>query len=389
MGLILSAHNVVNFLKEQKICPPDFQPATPIICKESRNFNLVVQSQDGPSFLIKQGRINGQGKTSGMIAVEWIAQRLINEFSDLAVIQPLVSEVLLFDSPNSILVSVFYDDYIALDEYYNNHHSYHPQIAQVVGANLAQIHRSTYQKPNIKSFLSQYFDLERAKQPPHFIRKLNNLTPSLFSETCPDGLDFYKLYQRFPSLNEAVLELYSQVQPHCLTHNDLTLDNFIVDSRVVTEFQDLEIKPDQIKIIDWESVYWGDPARDLGMLVSQYLAEWLNSFVADSNLELNTILSLATCPLETITPSLEALLRGYLGIFPEILTERPDFISRIVQFAGIGIIDRLTYYVEYHYPFDNQALCKLQVAKNLLCNPEQGVETVFGNMAVELKVGSG
>jgi hypothetical protein len=34
-------------------------------------------------------------------------------------------------------------------------------------------------------------------------------------------------------------------------------------------------------------------------------------------------------------------------------------------------------------------LCKLQVAKNLLCNPEQGVETVFGNMAVELKVGSG
>jgi hypothetical protein len=125
------------------------------------------------------------------------------------------------------------------------------------------------------------------------------------------------------------------------------------------------------------------------MLVSQYLAEWLNSFVADSNLELNTILSLATCPLETITPSLEALLRGYLGIFPEILTERPDFISRIVQFAGIGIIDRLTYYVEYHYPFDNQALCKLQVAKNLLCNPEHGVETVFGNMAVELKVSSG
>ncbi|MEY2858616.1 MAG: hypothetical protein RLZZ74_2929, partial [Cyanobacteriota bacterium] len=89
--------------------------------------------------------------------------------------------------------------------------------------------------------------------------------------------------------------------------------------------------------------------------------------------------------LEKITPSLEGLLRGYLAVFPKILVDRPDFVGRIVQFAGISIIDRLTYYVEYHYPFDNQALCKLQVAKNLLCNPEKGIETVFGNMEAELR----
>jgi hypothetical protein len=363
MGLILSADNVVSFLKEQKICPSNFQPTVPVICKESRNFNLVVQSKDSPSFLVKQSRVDSQGKTSGMLGVEWLVQKLINDFSNLGLIQPLISEVVLFDSFNSILVSVFYDDYIALDEYYKTRQSYHPLIAQVIGSHLAQVHRSTYQKPDIKSFLGQYFDLEWAKKPPHYIRQLNNLSPSLFSEICPDGLDFYKLYQRFPSLNQAVLELYNHIQPSCLTHNDLTLDNFIVDARVDADLIDIE------------------PA--------QYLGEWLDSLIADPNLELNTVLSLATCPLETIKPSLEGLLRGYLDIFPEILADRPDFVSRIVQFAGIGIIDRITYYIEYHHPFDNQALCKLQVAKNLLCNPEKGIEIVFGNIGAELRVGNG
>jgi hypothetical protein len=383
MRLILSAYNVVDFLKEQKICPPDFQPTVPVICKESRNFNLVVQSKDSPSFLVKQSRVDSQGRTSGMLAWEWLVQKLVNDFSDLVLIQPLISEVLLFNPADSVLVSVFYDSYIPLDEYYRNHPNYHPQIAQTIGANLAQIHRSTYHKHKIKNLFGQHFDLEKARRPPHFIRKLNNLSPNLFSEICPDGLDFYKLYQRFPSLNQAILDLYSQIQPSCLTHNDLTLDNFIVDPQV--DADPVNIEPAQVKIIDWESVYWGDPAADLGMLVSQYLGEWLNSFVADPNLDLNTILGLATCPLEKITPSLEEFLRGYLAAFPQILVDRPDFVNRIVQFAGIGIIDRLSYYVEYHYPFANQALCKLQVAKNLLCNPEKGVEIVFGNMTAELR----
>ena len=120
------------------------------------------------------------------------------------------------------------------------------------------------------------------------------------------------------------------------------------------------------------------------MLVSQYLGEWLDSLVADRNLDLNTTLSLATCPLEKITPSLQALLNGYLTTFPKMLKDRSDFISRIIQFAGMGIINRLSYYVEYHYPFDNEALCKLQVAKNLLCYPEKGIKTIFDTTEAEL-----
>lgn len=384
MGFILSAENVIDFLKQHQICPPDFQPTVPVICKESKNFNLVVPSSDRNSFFVKQNRVDSEGKTSGNLISEWLVQELINNFSDLASIQPLISEVVLFDQSNSILVSVFYDQYISLDEYYETHQNYHPQIAQTIGINLAQIHRTSYQQPQHREFLGQYIKLDHSTRPPSFLRKLNAPSPSIFGELCPDGLAFYKLYQRFPSLNQAVEELYNHRQPACLTHNDLKLDNFLIDTCLATDADLAQIKPEQVKIIDWEFIYWDDPAADLGTLVSKYLGEWLNSLVADPNLDLNTILSLATCPLEKITPSLEALLGGYLATFPEILKYRSDFIKRVVQFAGIEIIDRLNYYAKSHYRLDNEALCKLQVAKNLLCDPEKAINTIFGTTEAEL-----
>lgn len=383
MGFILSAENVVEFLQEKQVCSSQFQ-LKEIVNKESKNFNLVVRGEGFPSYLVKQNRVDSKGRTSGHLITEWLLQELIHRYDYLAPIQPLISEVALFDRPNSVLVSVYYDDYMALDDYYETAASYPPQVASAVGSNLATVHRATYEKQELKDFLGQYFKIDNGTKPPGFIRRLNSLSPAIFGEVCPDGLTFYKLYQRFPSLNESILELFSKVEPSCLTHNDLTLDNFIIQRSLLGGVAH-SLQPEQVKIIDWELIYWADPATDLGMLVSQYLGEWLNSLVADPNLDLNTILSLASCPLETITPSLQALALSYLETFPEILSHRPDFLRRIVQHAGIGIINRLSYYVEYHYPFDNENLCKLQVAKNLLCNPEASMVTLFGKSEAQLK----
>lgn len=377
MGFILSSENVIDFLKEHELCPPDFQPSDPVICKESKNFNLVVKLSDNQSYLVKQNRVDSEARTSGHLFTEWLVQELINNFNNLGSIQPLISEVVLFDKPNSTIVSVFYDQYIALDDFYETHQNYHPGIAHTIGTNLAKIHLATYQQIEQLQFLGRYFRLKEASRLPGFIRRLNSLCPKVFSETCPDGLAFYKLYQRFPSFNQAVLELYKQIQPACLTHNDLTLDNFIIDTQIELNSDSVQISPEQLKIIDWEFVFWGDPAQDLGKLVSQYLGEWLNSLVADRNIDLNTTLSLATCPLEKIRPSLKSLLQGYLTQFPEILNRRPDFVKRVVQFAAISILDRLSYYVEYHHHFDNKSLCKLRVAIQLMCHPEHEIGTLF------------
>jgi hypothetical protein len=382
MQLILSSDNVVEFLKQHKVCPLDFQAAAPIVCKEGTNFNLVVKSADGQNLLVKQNRLDSQGQAEGSLPTEWVVQALIDSFG-LTNIQPLISQVLLLDWSNCTLVSVFYDDYCSLDRFYYVHRKFPPHIPHVFGMNLGKIHQATYQQSQHREFVGRYLKLEQAAKLPRFIQKFNNLDPSIFATVCPDGLNFYKLYQRFPSLNQAVMELYSNLHPACLIHNDLTLDNFIVD--LYLDADSTQIKSEQIKIIDWERSNWGDPAVDLGMVVAEYVGGiWLGNLVVDRHLDLNTMLSLAAYPLESLVPSLRAFLQGYLTQFPQIIAHRPDFIRRVVQFAGIGILDRLSYYVEHHYYFQNNSLCKLQVAKNLLCHPQQGITTIFGATEAEL-----
>ena len=385
MEVILSLDKVVDYLKKHKVCPLDFQPAVPVARKEGTNFNLVVRSADSHDFLVKQNRVASDGRAFSSLAAEWLVQELINNFSSLAEIQSLVSKVVLFDRPNGILVSIFYDDYISLDRLYQTRMSFDSRIARIMGMNLAIIHSASYQQQQQREFLAQHIRFDKAARQPGFVQRLNNLNPSIFAKVCPDGMAFYKLYQRFPSFEQAVIELYEQIEPACLIHNDLTLDNFILDSQLDLDSDSIQIRAEQLKIIDWERITWGDPAVDLGMVVSEYVGGiWLGNLIADNCLDINTMLNLAIFPLETITPSLKAFLQGYLAQFPQIVSYRPDFLRRVVQFTGIGILNRLSYYVEHHYPFHNNSLCKLQVAKNLLCYPQQGIETIFGATEAEL-----
>lgn len=380
MEFALSSGNVVSFLKKHKLCDSEFRPDAPIALKEGTNFNLVVKFPNGRDLIVKQNRIDSNSDRGlGSLPVEWVVQELIDNFSSLSELQPLVSEVIFIDWSNSVLVSVFYENYQALNQLDRLNKCFDPRLTYVIGSNLAKIHGATYQQPAHLGFLRRYLKLDADKKQPNFINRLTKLRPSIWGNICPDGFTFYKLYQRFSSLNDAAIELFENIQPSCLIHNDLTLDNFIIDRQINLDCDSIEIAPEQIKIIDWERIDWGDPAMDLGMFISEYIGGiWLESTISDRNLDLNTMLTTAKFPLETISPALKTFMQGYLSQFPKIAVKRTDFIKRVVQFIGIGILSRLTYYVEHHYPFTNNSIYKLQVAKNLLCFPQESIKTVFG-----------
>ncbi|NEO66882.1 MAG: hypothetical protein F6J98_43585 [Moorea sp. SIO4G2] len=126
-----------------------------------------------------------------------------------------------------------------------------------------------------------------------------------------------------------------------------------------------------IKIINWENCSWGDPAFDLGRVISSYLLFWLNSIIVHPAIELDKSLELATIPLEVVQPSIIALTRAYISNFPALLEDYSDFIKRVVQFAGLGLIFHILEMIESFKGFNNKSICKLQIAKKLLCNPEK------------------
>jgi len=174
-------------------------------------------------------------------------------------------------------------------------------------------------------------------------------------------------------------------QNSSLTHNDLKLNNILLQVEWEQALSKAEpLGHSIVRLIDWEKCTWGDPAFDLGTIIADYLTFWLSSLVVSTSIDVETALRLATTPLELLQPSIAAIIRAYFNTFPEIIKRRPDFLRRVVQFTGFGLIETIQAKLQYQEPFGNMGICMLQVAKTLLCRPEQSIPTIFGLTASEL-----
>jgi Phosphotransferase enzyme family len=382
MAFLLSSGNVFDYLVEQNLCKSEDRASAQVIAKEYKNFNLLVRLDPQRSLLVKQERHNVEGNTRGEFWYEWRVYELFQHFSELRDLRLLTSEILHFDPNRSILVLDYLNDYADLSQFYSSSQTFPTAIASSLGATLATFHRKTYERQPYKDFLSGAGQPHPIKiRSPRFLRGLERIGPGVFSRICTDGLDFWRLYQRYESLHQAMADVSQTFTPCCLTHNDLNLKNILLDVGGEPSSYNASSDP-SVRLIDWEFVSWGDPAFDLGMVLSNYLKLWLGSLVVSDAINIETALRLATIPLDRLQPSLTAIVCAYLDQFPEILERRPNFLRQTIQFAGLILIKRIQGKLEQLNSFDNIGICTLQVAKTLLCKPEASISMVFGPAAM-------
>jgi hypothetical protein len=214
---------------------------------------------------------------------------------------------------------------------------------------------------------------------PYPIYLQDRLEPETFFTLPPEAYNFIMLYQRSENLKAAVKELVFSHSHYCLTHNNLRTSNILIPTQEINILSQAEnSKQSIIRLINWESSSWGDPASDLGAAIAGYLLFWLNSLIVHPAIELEKSLQLSTVPLESIQPLIVALTRAYISNFPEILEYCPDFLKRLVQFAGLSLIYSVLALIDSFKGFNNQSICRLQLAKNLICKPEKSFISVFG-----------
>lgn len=378
MSFLLTSHNVFDYLFEHDLCNHSELALSKVEPVAAKNFNLLVTLLDSRKLLVKQERHNQEGKAAGEFFGEWRIQELLQQFPELERLRPFLPKVLHFDPENSIIVFSYLDDYRDLMDFYTKSNSFPTEIAAAIGTLLATIHRDTFNRQEYQDFFSQSPADSTADQVTNLIRRLERIGPEIFGLVPADGLKFFALYQRYDSLGQAIAQLGSAFDPSCLTHNDLKLNNILLH----TDWE--QSSNGIVRLIDWERSAWGNPAFDLGTVISSYLQIWLSSSVISKSLSIEESLRLAMTPLEQLQPSLARLTQAYLHTFPEILEHRPDFLQRVVQFTGFGLIQRIQAMIEYEKSFGNAGIAMLQVAKTLLCRPEQSMPTIFGTAAAEL-----
>ena len=378
MTFLLNFHNVFDYLVVHGLCNQSEQPLSQIEPIATKNFNLLLSLPGDRKLLVKQERHNQEGKAAGEFLREWQIQELLQRFPKLNHHCPFLSEALHFDAENSIIVFRYLDDYRDLMDFYTKENSFPTEIVRAIGTILATIHRDTYNHQEYQDFFLENRDNLIQYQVSHLIQGLERISPEIFGLVPDDGLRFFALYQRFDSLGKAITELGNVVIPCCLTHNDLKLNNILLQKNWQDSSNSI------VRLIDWERSTWGDPASDLGTLISSYVQIWLGSLVISNSLSIEESLRLAITPLELLQPSIATLTQAYLNTFAEILEYRPDFLLRVVQFAGFALIQQIQAVIQYQKSFGNTEIAMLQVAKALLCRPEQSMPTIFGTAAVEL-----
>jgi hypothetical protein len=386
MAFLLSSENVFDYLLRHGLCLSEDRSVAQVTAKEYKNFNLLVRLGNQRSLLVKQERHDAKGNNRNELWDEWHINEFVRHFPELHYLCSLISEVVHFDRDNSIIVLNYYENYSDFGNFYADRQNQHfpTEVAAYLGTTLATIHKATLDCQRYKDFLTQSATstpLPKTRTP-NFLRGLERVRPGLFGRISTDGLEFWRLYQRYSSLHQSMVEISESFDACCLTHNDLALWNVLLNLNWDT--QGLETSEPSVKLIDWEFFGWGDPAYDLGMVLSGYLRIWLHSLVVSNAIDIQIALRLATTPLNALQPSMVAMLKSYLTYFPEILERHPNFLSRVMQFAGLVMVKRIQGRLEQLSAFDNTSICTLQVAKALLCNPEQSILNVLGTTSAEL-----
>ncbi|MUG94306.1 phosphotransferase [Scytonema sp. UIC 10036] len=386
MKFLLSSQNAVEYLVTKGLCTQQEQAQSHIEPKVAKNFNLLLSLPDDRQLLIKQERYNRDGKTAGEFLREWRIHEFVQHFPELSYLRPYLPEILHFDAEHSIIVFNYLNDYRDLAAFYAKEKIFSTAIATSIGTVLATIHRATLDCQEYRDFFIQPYNNGAIPDlVAKFTRGLERITPEIFGQVPHDGLKFLVLYQRYDSLGKAIAELHQASESCCLTHNDLKLNNILLP----VDWEQAVFEAEQsgesiVRLIDWERSAWGDPAFDLGTIIGSYLQMWLSSLVTSKAIALEESLRLATLPLDMLQPSIAALASAYFKNFPEILDRRPNFLKQVVQFSGLALIQAIQATIQHQKVFNNTGICMLQVAKSLLCHPEQSTQTVFGIPASEL-----
>lgn len=368
--LRLSTENAMDYLVQQNVCNGEDLEDGTVERIYAKNFNVLVDlTRCDRKFLIKQDRFS-QGHSANEMEREWLFNESIKKHPELTFLHEIVPQVIHFDEVNSIVVHRYLGDYQDLMKFYEKENKFPVEIATNIGRALGRLHKATFKDEACRNEISgdsSALDNLVAK----LVQGLEQVAPDIFGKLPSDGIKFFVLYQRYPILHRMMTDLASKYQSCCLTHNDLKLNNLLVNN----SWEDKCL----IRILDWERAAWGDPACDLGFMISSYLQVWLESMMLSNNLSIDESLELASVPLSVLHPSISSLTKAYLQEFPDIFHAYQDFLLNSIQFAGLSMIQQILSMIQYQKTFGNAGIAMLQVAKSLICTPEKSASTVFGS----------
>jgi hypothetical protein len=322
------------------------------VSRRNRNFRVVTAG--GPSFLIKQACDADKARTLDNEASVFEALHCCSSPAVRAWLPPVVRYL----REESVLVLGIEADALSLASYHRRTRRFPPGLAVALGRSLAALHAEG--------------DDVRAVMP-----TVSGL-PLVFSFDRPDVTVYYGASSATLQLLQAVhstgnfADLLGQLRDEWRTgtvvHADLRLDNVVI--RPGARARDGKA----LRLVDWEMAMCGDPAWDVATVLSEYLSLWLDHAPLSGETPPEQFLAHGPFTIEKWQP----FVRQFWAAYSRSLVASVDVWRRATRFLAARLVQTAYESTQYSSDFPGQVVLKLQLAHNVLADPEAASRALFG-----------
>ncbi|MCB9152266.1 MAG: aminoglycoside phosphotransferase family protein [Caldilineaceae bacterium] len=361
--MILTAENILFYLLERGLVTMHSVVDGDLVVVESssRNRNFKVIRRKQPGYFVKQVQQWDQASID-LVRREADCYQLVHQEAEFDALAALMPAFHGYDAASNTLVVGLLPDGENLSEYHRRLDVYPVDVAKMLGQALGALHAPLDQDshpiqqrglPGTVPWILSAHQLNQ--QPAHNAQGANQQVLSII----------HKYTQFHPLLDQ----LRQQWRRETLIHGDVKWDNCLLYRR------DEQLR---LKLIDWETADWGDPAWDVGAIFQAYLVYWIMTIPIQPDTPPAHFLHLAPQPLEAVQPALITYWQAYQQQRGLASAAAQELLTRSAQYGAARMLQTAYEYMVYAPQISGNALCMLQVSLNILSQPEAAVHELFG-----------
>jgi Ser/Thr protein kinase RdoA (MazF antagonist) len=320
-----------------------------VVDASRRNRVFLATTRAGPAYVVKQATARG----AATLAHEAAVLRALAAVPELAGSVP----TLVRHEPDAARL-VLSTPAGARD--WNEHQGAgrFPRIpARVLGRTLAALHRMP---PGAVDGL-----------PPGYDRMWGLSLPEpsyeLLLDLSAGALDLVARLQASEAACRRLEDLRDECADDAIVHGDLRWDNCLVLAAPGSA------RRTRVLLIDWELAGRGSAAFDLGTVMAEYLRTWVGSIPIVDPADPGRLAHRAGRPLWRMRPALQSFWSAYRLARPD----RPA-LRRVVQLAGVRILQSAVEGAERVAQASAHLVTLLQLADNMLREPEAAASGLLG-----------
>lgn len=333
----------LGLVRDNSIGAPPASKNRTLICRDGK-LRLLVKVADGP------GNVGVLREGSVLERVGYLC-----DLPDSPIALPTVHR---FDPVKGLLALEWINHGETLHHFHRRTLLYPIELSRQIGFALGYLHRMSRERRSRFALADAFRDESDLLD--CFLR----MRPDFYARLSDVGISFFAQVQADSSAMRGLARLYEQQSKEAeaaLLHGDLRQANLLRVEQQKT--------PELVYFLDWELSLWGDPARDLGSLLSDYVIEWL---APEHRSEIVAKLS-----LERFS---NALLRGYRSGREEGFELDAGFQQRIVEWIGAALLISVYGLSHYEQALDARALSVARHGLDMLGTPSGWPTFLWGDV---------